>query len=202
LNGKLDQYWQKVGGQNLSPEFKDLILKMFSYDGSKRPTIDQLKNHPWMLKPMDMKMQRASILEKLQEQRSAKTADSSTRDGGSSRGDAMLELVRQISQGNLERYAFNDMTDFDIDYEPGVIYEELNNFNTEYFESKLKIETNLDKKWIKMEMAESEENSKLLVKLKFFDLPAGSEEDEDNKRYRVRIVKKRGEIAKWYEIFK
>ena len=69
---------------------------------------------------MDMKMQRASILEKLQEQRSAKTADSSTRDGGSSRGDAMLELVRQISQGNLERYAFNDMTDFDIDYEPGV----------------------------------------------------------------------------------
>ena len=94
------------------------------------------------------------------------------------------------------------MTDFDIDYEPGVIYEELNNFNTEYFESKLKIETNLDKKWIKMEMAETEENSKLLVKLKFFELPAGSEEDEDNKRYRVRIVKKRGEIAKWYEIFK
>jgi len=33
LQGKLDQYWQKVGGQNLSPEFKDLILKMFSYDG-------------------------------------------------------------------------------------------------------------------------------------------------------------------------
>ena len=94
------------------------------------------------------------------------------------------------------------MTDFDIDYEPGVIYEELNNFNTEYFESKLKVETNLDKKWIKMEMAESEENSKLLVKLKFFELPAGEGEDEDNRRYRVRIVKKRGEIAKWYEIFK
>lgn len=94
------------------------------------------------------------------------------------------------------------MTDFDIDYEPGVIHEELNNFNTEYFESKLKIETNLEKKWIKMEMGETEEHSKLLVKLKFFELPAGSEEDEDAKRYRVRIVKKRGEIAKWYEIFK
>ena len=53
-----------------------------------------------------------------------------------------------------------------------------------------------------MEMDESEENSKLLVKLKFFELPAGSEEDEETKRYRVRIVKKRGEIAKWYEIFK
>jgi serine/threonine protein kinase len=55
LQGKLDQYWQKVGGQNLSPEFKDLILKMFSYDGSKRPTVEQLKSHPWMQKPFDMK---------------------------------------------------------------------------------------------------------------------------------------------------
>ena len=40
LNGKLDTYWSKVGGQSLSPEFKDLILAMFSYDGSKRPTVD------------------------------------------------------------------------------------------------------------------------------------------------------------------
>ena len=51
-------------------------------------------------------------------------------------------------------------------------------------------------------MDESEENSMLLIKLKFFELPAGSEEDEEAKRFRVRIVKKRGEIAKWYEIFK
>ena len=51
-------------------------------------------------------------------------------------------------------------------------------------------------------MDESEENSMLLIKLKFFELPAGSEEDEESKRYRVRIIKKRGEIAKWYEILK
>jgi len=40
LNNKLDTYWSKVGGNSLSPEFKDLILQMFSYDGSKRPTVD------------------------------------------------------------------------------------------------------------------------------------------------------------------
>lgn len=40
LNGKLETYWKKVGGNSLSEEFKDLILKMFSYDGSKRPTIE------------------------------------------------------------------------------------------------------------------------------------------------------------------
>jgi len=48
LNNKLEQYWKKVGGQSLSSEFKDLILKMFHYDGSKRPSISELKAHPWL----------------------------------------------------------------------------------------------------------------------------------------------------------
>jgi hypothetical protein len=112
----------------------------------------------------------------------------------------MLELVRQISVGNLERYAFNDMTDYDIDYEPGVVFEELNNFNGEYFDSKMKVESNLEKKWIKLHVDESESHSQLQVKLKFFELPS-SEEEEESKRYRVRIIKKKGEIAHWYEIF-
>jgi serine/threonine protein kinase len=40
LKGDLETYWKKTGGQSLSPEFKDLIIKMFSYDGNSRPTID------------------------------------------------------------------------------------------------------------------------------------------------------------------
>jgi len=40
LKGDLETYWKKTGGQNLSPEFKDLIIKMFSYDGKQRPTVD------------------------------------------------------------------------------------------------------------------------------------------------------------------
>jgi len=40
LNGQLDKYWDKVGGGSLSPEFKDLILRIFSFDGSKRPTLE------------------------------------------------------------------------------------------------------------------------------------------------------------------
>ena len=32
MKGELDTYWKKTGGQNLSKEFKDLIIKMFSYD--------------------------------------------------------------------------------------------------------------------------------------------------------------------------
>lgn len=48
LQGKIDTYFQKVNGNNLSPEFKDLILKFFAYDGANRPTIEQIRGHPWM----------------------------------------------------------------------------------------------------------------------------------------------------------
>merc|ERR1712100_520643 len=65
INGQFEKYWKKVGGNNLSPEFKDLILKMFSYDGNKRPTIEELKAHPWCKKPFSVKMTRGSIMEKL-----------------------------------------------------------------------------------------------------------------------------------------
>ena len=75
----------------------------------------------------------------------------------------MLQLVRQTSV-NLEVYKFNDMTDHDIDVSPGHIFEELNNFNSDYFDSKLKIEANMDKKYIRMTMED------LDVKVKFFAL--------------------------------
>ena len=39
LSGNLDTYWKKTGAQDLSPEFKDLIIKMFSYNGNERLTI-------------------------------------------------------------------------------------------------------------------------------------------------------------------
>jgi len=48
LNGEHEKYWQKTGAQKLSADFKDLILKMFSYDGSKRPTLKEIAEHPWM----------------------------------------------------------------------------------------------------------------------------------------------------------
>jgi len=78
INNKLDTYWAKVGGQSLSEEFKDLILRMFSYDGSKRPSVEELKEHPFMQKSYDLKGVRNNLIEKLSESRSERTADSST----------------------------------------------------------------------------------------------------------------------------
>ena len=48
LQGKTDTYFTKVNGTGLSDDFKDLILRFFSYDGNMRPTIEQIRAHPWM----------------------------------------------------------------------------------------------------------------------------------------------------------
>ena len=48
LSGRLETYFQKVNGNNLSEPFKDLILRLFSYDGDQRPTTQQIREHPWM----------------------------------------------------------------------------------------------------------------------------------------------------------
>ena len=39
LKGDYATYWKKTGGQGLSEPFKDLILRLFSYDGKDRPTV-------------------------------------------------------------------------------------------------------------------------------------------------------------------
>jgi serine/threonine protein kinase len=48
--GQTDTYFKKTNGDSLSLEFKDLILALFSYDASKRPTVDQIRQHPWLNK--------------------------------------------------------------------------------------------------------------------------------------------------------
>lgn len=66
LEGKHDTYFQKVNGTGLSQDFKDLILKFFSYNGNERPTIEQLKAHPWLNSPtFDYEATRMNLLNKL-----------------------------------------------------------------------------------------------------------------------------------------
>lgn len=100
---------------------------MFSYDGSKRPTVEEIKAHPWLSKPYSVKMTRQYILEKLTDKRAEKTMQNSqaAETQGNNRGDQMNELIREASVSELEVYKFNDMADYDIDVSPGFVWEEL-----------------------------------------------------------------------------
>jgi len=51
LTGQIETYFEKVNGTGLSADFKDMILKLFSYNGSDRYTVEELKAHPWLNKP-------------------------------------------------------------------------------------------------------------------------------------------------------
>jgi serine/threonine protein kinase len=165
LNNDLETYWKKTGGQNLSADFKDLIIKMFSYNGKNRPSIDEIRGHPWMQTGHNMKGIRSEILTDLSEKRSVATTDTS-RENVECRGDAMLDLVRQTSA--LAICKFNDMTDHDIDVAPGVVWDDLNNFNAEHLDGKMKIE-HVENKCIKMTLPGNDETAQdLIVKVKFF----------------------------------
>lgn len=126
-----------------------------------------------MQTPYSVKMTKENLMEKLTDKRSAKTTGSS-REGQDSRGgDSMLELVRQTSVSNIEVQKFNDKTDFDIQANPSIVWDELNNFNDDYFESKMTLECNLEKQYIKATMpgeAGNDSNDDLVLKIKFFDL--------------------------------
>ena len=201
----MDTYWKKVGGNNLSDEFKDLILKMFSYNGNKRPTIAELKAHPWINKPFSVKLTRSFIMDRLNEKRSEKTTHASSRDDERNyRGGDMKELVRQASVSQLELYKFNDMVDHDIQIMPGQFWEELNMFNEDLFEGKLTLNCNEQKKYMTIEMKDAEIGCiDFSIKAKFFAL---KNEDEDNgseidgPRIRVKLLKKRGDLQKWYDV--
>merc|ERR1712013_241929 len=66
LEGKTDLYFQKVNGTGLSDDFKDLILRSFSYDGNMRPTIEQIRSHPWMQSStFDFESTRTQLLQTL-----------------------------------------------------------------------------------------------------------------------------------------
>jgi serine/threonine protein kinase len=77
LQGDFATYWKKTGGQNLSENFKDLIIKLFSYEGKDRPSVADIRAHPWMTANYDMKQIRHDVLSELAEKRTASTADSS-----------------------------------------------------------------------------------------------------------------------------
>lgn len=66
LTKQYEKYWMKVGGQDLSPEFKSLVTQMFNYEGNKRPTLEDIIQHPWFNdNSFNLEKTRKDLLEKV-----------------------------------------------------------------------------------------------------------------------------------------
>lgn len=83
---------------------------MFSYNGKDRPTVAQIRAHPWMQAGVDMKQVRHDLLNEVAEKRTQSTADSE-RIGATSRGPDRLHLVRETGFANQ---AFDDIMSYDV----------------------------------------------------------------------------------------
>jgi serine/threonine protein kinase len=67
MKGDYETYWKKTGGQKLSNDFKDLIIKMFAYEGKDRPTLAEIADHPWVKADCKVKSVQNDLLNKLNE---------------------------------------------------------------------------------------------------------------------------------------
>ena len=73
LAGRLDTYFTKVNGNNLSNGFKELILGLFKYDGSARPTIQTIRDSEWLNDPTyNHEQTRESLILELARRKTAK----------------------------------------------------------------------------------------------------------------------------------
>ena len=83
------------------------------------------------------------------------------------------------------------MQDCDIDVVPGEIWDDLQRYNFEKHQNKLKIEK-VNGKYIKLIQEETDDNEELIVKIKFFALEKANENYAG--RTRVRFIKKKGNL--------
>ena len=48
VNKNYTDYWKKVERTYLSADCRDLLQRMLSYDPAERPSIEEIRAHPWM----------------------------------------------------------------------------------------------------------------------------------------------------------
>ena len=72
---------------------------MFAYDGSKRPTLKEIAEHPWMQAGCDVKKVQNSLLSELTEKRSVATSATSGNKNDTERGPPLPDLKLKTRKG-------------------------------------------------------------------------------------------------------
>lgn len=133
-NEKYNEYWEKVQGNYLSVECRDLIQKLFSYDPEKRPSLEEIRNHPWMTaakQPSDSEAKQTVFQMIQQAQEEQAQAQQKTRAQAKkqkyNRG-AEEDLAVVSEKPFVSVYKFNYMTDFTTDSDPSAVMEKLEQY--------------------------------------------------------------------------
>jgi serine/threonine protein kinase len=49
---RVSRYWSHVGAEATTEEFKNLFSRMVAYKASDRPSLEEIRQHPWMKMPI------------------------------------------------------------------------------------------------------------------------------------------------------
>ena len=86
---------------------------MLSYNPSKRPSIQEIRNNSWMKASFQFESTRDDILADLYEYEESQN-DQTMREEQACRGDLMLDLIRETNSENLGLHKFDKVTEYDI----------------------------------------------------------------------------------------
>lgn len=86
---------------------------MLTYNPSKRPSIQEIRNHSWMKSAFNFESARNDLLGDLNDFEENQI-DSTMREEQACRGDLMLDLIRETNQENLQLHSFDNLTEYDI----------------------------------------------------------------------------------------
>lgn len=85
----------------MSWEFKDLMIKMLSPNGSERPSFEQIREHPWMKKEIDIERSRQVLIDRANELNSNKSS-ASTNTGNNSPNNNCAENRRPVNADDFK----------------------------------------------------------------------------------------------------
>lgn len=179
VQGKYSEYWDKVQGGYLSAECKDLLQRLLSYDSDERPSIEDIKNHPWVTGGdlTDSEAQ-LSVVQQIQqakqEQAEQKMKAQSNKKAKVHRGGVDDEdQLKFITQAKfVQTYKFNNFGEFLTEEAPSEIFDLIDKYRQE-IDNKLVVTFQEDKKRILIE----DKSKTLKLSLKFFKLDDDDEED-------------------------
>lgn len=86
---------------------------MLSYNPSKRPSIQDIRNHSWMKAAFHFESTRDDIIGDLNDYEENQN-EQTMREEQASRGDLMLDLIRETTEENLQLHKFDNVTEYDI----------------------------------------------------------------------------------------